>query len=118
MKKVMLISAMIFGAALLLGSPSALTYTCLDGTTNFGTCAPSRVSFSGTGYPAAVHVSVVRNSDQASYDDFDYDATTGTLAFTETLYPSGTYTVTVSYSTGSSSVTVTTGAPTWRHDDD
>jgi hypothetical protein len=47
-------------------------------------------------------------SDGAIYDDFDYDATGG-VDFTETLYPSGTYNVTLTGYPYAASQSLTTG---------
>ena len=71
--------------------------------------AKPAVSFSGNGYASVVHINVLRNSDSSVYDDFDYDATAGSLNFTETLVPGGTYTVTITQSGSALSTTVTTG---------
>ena len=106
MKKVLLITLLITGAVALIGSPS-LGWTCADG--GYQVCNPGRVTFTGSGYASVVHINVLRNSDSAVYDDFDYDATAGLLSFTETLVPADTYTVTITQSGSALSTSVTTG---------
>jgi hypothetical protein len=66
------------------------------------------VHFTGNGTPSTIHITVTRNSDGTVYDDFDYDATSG-VDFTETLYPSGTYNVTLTGYPFAASQSVTTG---------
>ena len=107
MKKVLLITLLVFGAVALIGSPS-LGWSCVDG--GYQVCNPGRVTFSGNGYQAVVHINVTRNSDHTVYDDFDYDASGGSLSFTETLVPADTYTVTITQTGTALTTSVTTGS--------
>ncbi len=109
MKKLFFVAAAALIPLALVGSPSGLTWTCVDGTLDSGACTPGRVAFTGAGYPAVVHVNVTNNSNGAVYDDFDYDNSAGTLSFTETLL-SGTYSVTITGSGTYTSQTVTSGS--------
>jgi hypothetical protein len=88
---------------------SALSITCLSGTTQWGTCAPGQVTFTGTNYPETVHVSVVRQSDGQVYDNADYNSIGGVLMFTETLVPAAQYSITITANNSSVTQTVTTG---------
>ena len=54
------------------------------------------VTFSGTGYPHNVDITVTNITDPDNpvvIDDFRYQAAQGVLEFTETLFPAGTYLV-------------------------
>lgn len=76
---------------------AGLSWTCLEGRVgnddSNSNCAAGRVSFSGTGYPAMVHINVSRGSTGEVIDDYDYESTGGTIQFTETLVPADTYNV-------------------------
>ncbi len=110
MKKT-IFAVFILASVALVGSPSGLTWSCSNGTTQSGSCAPGPVTFSGQQFPSTVHVRVVRNSTNDIYDDWDYDTSNGgTLSFTETLQPADTYTLTLTGSDGTSvTQSVTTG---------
>jgi hypothetical protein len=110
MRKAILFSLLGLGALTLVGS-STLAVSCGDGISESGNCAAGHVTFSGSGFPATVHINVSRSSDGVVYDDFDYVTTsiTGNLSFTETLVPAGTYTIKVSSNAGTLVQTVTTG---------
>jgi hypothetical protein len=107
MKKVLTIAALVLAPLTLVGS-GGLNYTCLDGTLGGGHCYPGHVHFTGQGTPSTIHVTVARDSDGVIYDDFDYDATSG-VNFTETLYPSDTYNITITGYPFAASQSVTTG---------
>jgi hypothetical protein len=108
MKKVLTIAALVLAPLTLVGS-GGLNVACVDGALDGGNCYPGHVHFTGYGTPSTIHVNVARNSDGTVYDDFDYDATGG-VDFTETLYPAGSYTVTlVGYRFATSQVVVTGG---------
>ena len=107
MKKLLTFAALVIAPLTLAGS-GGLNLACMDGTLDGGNCYPGHVHFTGAGYGSKIHINVARNSDGTVYDDFDYDATNG-VDFTETLYPSGSYTVTLTGYPYVASQTVTTG---------
>jgi len=107
MKKVLTIAALVLAPLTLVGS-GGLNWTCVDGTLDGGNCYPGHVHFTGNGTPSTIHITVTRMSDGTIYDDFDYDATSG-VDFTETLYPRGTYNVTLTGYPFAASQSVTTG---------
>ena len=107
MKKVLTIAALVLAPLTLVGS-GGLNYACVDGTLDGGGCYPGHVHFTGSGTPSTIHINVTRTDNGTVYDDFDYDATSG-VDFTETLYPSGTYNVTLTGYPYATSQTVTTG---------
>lgn len=117
MKNVIFPAILGLAALALVGSPSTLTPACQDGVSDNGNCAPGQVLFTGTGFPATVHVRVTRRSNDAQYDDFDYDAAGGVLTFTETLHPADRYTISLSGSGFSASQSITTGAPAFINND-
>jgi hypothetical protein len=113
MRKTILFGTFFLAAFALLGFAN-LTSTCLEGTVgngddNNGNCAAGRVSFSGSGFPATVHINVSRNSTGEVIDDYDYEAAGGTIEFTETLVPADTYSVRL---TGANGLTVTRNVTT------
>ena len=108
MKKIILFAIGFLMCVSLIGSPSGLSWTCLAGSSR-GNCTPGQVAFTGNGYTGTVHVNVMKNSNNAEYDDFDYDASGGTLSFTETLSPGGNYTITLTVSGTDITQTVGTG---------
>jgi hypothetical protein len=116
MRKTTLFAVFILTAIALVGSPSGLSWSCGDSTGSG--CAPGPVTFTGQNYPSTVHVHVVRNSNNEVYDDWDYDASNGTLNFTETLQPADSYTVTISGDGVSSTQTVSTGVSQSSRDND
>ena len=107
MKKLLTFAALVLAPLTLAGS-GGLNWACVDGTLDGGNCYPGHVHFTGASYGSTIHINVARNSDGTVYDDFDYDATKG-VDFTETLYPAGTYTVTVVGYPYAASTSVTTG---------
>ena len=107
MKKVFTIAVLALAPLTLVGS-GGLNWICLDGTLDGGNCYPGHVHFTGNGTPSTIHITVTRNSDGTIYDDFDYDATGG-VDFTETLYPRGSYNITLTGYPYATSQTVTTG---------
>jgi len=107
MKKLLTFAALALAPLTLVGS-GGLNWTCVDGTLDGGNCYPGHVHFTGVSYGSTIHINVARNSDGAIYDDFDYDASKG-VDFTETLYPSGSYTLTLTGYPYGTSQTVTTG---------
>ena len=108
MKKVLTIAALALAPLTLVGS-GGLNWTCVDGTLDGGNCYPGHVHFTGNGTPSTIHITVTRMNDGTIYDDFDYDATGG-VDFTETLYPRGTYNVTLTgYPYAASQMVITGG---------
>jgi hypothetical protein len=102
MKKTFLFTTFFLAAFSLLGS-GGINATCLEGRAgneDDGTCAAGRVSFSGTGYPTSVHITVTRGSTGEVIDDYDYESSVGTIEFTETLVPADTYNVRLTASNG------------------
>lgn len=95
-------------APLTLAGSGGLNWTCVDGTLGGGNCYPGHVHFTGVSYGSTIHINVARVNDGTVYDDFDYDASKG-VDFTETLYPAGTYAVTLVGYPYASTQTVTTG---------
>ena len=64
MKKLFLFTTFFLAAFSLLGS-GRINATCLQGTVgnqDDGNCAAERVSFTGSGYPNSVHITVTRGS--------------------------------------------------------
>ena len=95
MKKTFLFTTFFLAAFSLLGS-GGINATCLEGMAgneDDGNCAAGRVSFSGTGYPTSVHITVTRGSTGEVIDDYDYESSVGMIEFTETLVPADTYLV-------------------------
>ena len=109
MRKKLLLTFTILSIAL-VGAPSAITITCIDGAASAGgACAPGRVSFSGNNFPSSVHVTLTRDSDGTSYDSWDYNTgDDGWLRFTENLTPGGSYTLTLSGSNLNKQINITT----------
>ena len=72
---------------------SGLTGSCPnDGA--YPNCIGGEVRFTGSNYPAQVHVTV-KNSSGEAIDDADYTTNAGTLTFTENLSFADTYTISV-----------------------
>jgi len=96
MKLNRLLAISVFAALTLIAgktAPSGLSVVCEAGPGQAGgTCAPGRVTFSGTDYSNHTHV-VVTGSDGSVLDDAFYQAPGGILTFTENL-GADTYTVT------------------------
>ena len=95
MRKTLLSASFFLTAFALIGSPG-LNWNCLEGQNDNqsnGNCAAGRVTFTGGGYPATVHISVTRTSTAQVIDDYDYETTGGNIEFTETLVPADTYSV-------------------------
>ena len=109
MKKTKLFACIVLASAALLGDPAGLTVSCGDGTGQSGNCAVGRVTFASSAYSGTVHVSVVRDSTGEVYDNFDYDASGGSIRFTQSLIPGGSYTVTLVSNGVNYTQTVTTG---------
>jgi hypothetical protein len=102
MKKTFLFTTFFLAAFSLFGS-GGINATCLEGTVgnqDDGNCAAGRVSFTGSGYPNSVHITVTRGSTGEVIDDYDYESSVGTIEFTETLVPADTYTVRLTASNG------------------
>ncbi len=95
-------------------SAGTLTSTCVDGTLGSGNCTPGRVTFNSSAYSTIVHVNVTKSTGEV-YDDFDYDASSGVLNFTETLLR-GWYTITITANGSATTQTVTVGS--WGDDND
>jgi len=95
MKKTRLFAFLILATASLFGDAANLAVTCNDGVGQYGNCAVGRATFTSTNYSGTVHINVRRHNNSAVYDDFDYDASGGTLTFTESLIPSGQYDITI-----------------------
>jgi hypothetical protein len=95
MRKTLFFATFFLTAFALVGSPG-LTWTCLEGqigNEGNGYCAPGRVAFTGSGFLSSVHITVSRTSSGEVIDDYNYDASGGTIQFTETLVPADTYIV-------------------------
>ena len=110
MKHFRLFASLILVSVALMGTGAGLSVTCADGTGLNGNCAVGRVTFSSPNYDGIVHINVVRNSNDRVYDDFDYDTAGGLLQFTESLIPSGSYTITITAHGDTFTQTVTTGS--------
>ena len=109
MRKKLLV-AFAFLAISVLGAPTGLSISCVDGSASGGgDCTPGRVTFTGWNYPSNVHIKVTRDSDGVVYDNWDYNTNEdGRLRFTETLVPAGDYTISVSASGSDNDYSVTT----------
>ena len=79
--------------AFALYGQSGITGTCRNGGA-YPACVGGEVVFTGTGYPAQVHVTVT-NSANTKIDDGDYTTTDGILSFAENLSFADTYTISV-----------------------
>jgi hypothetical protein len=102
MKKTLLFTTFFLAAFSLLGS-GGINATCLEGRVgneDDGNCAAGRVSFTGSGYPNSVHITVTRGSTGEVIDDYDYESSVGMIEFTETLVPADTYNVRLTASNG------------------
>ena len=109
MKRFRLFSFLLLASVALMGTGAGLTVTCNDGTAQSGNCAVGRVTFSSPTYGGIVHIRVVRDAMAQVYDDFDYDTAGGALNFTESLIPSGSYTVTLTSNGNTFTQSVTSG---------
>jgi hypothetical protein len=76
-----------------LSGRSGLTGGCLKGG-DYPSCVGGEVVFTGSNYPAQVHVTVTNSSGKV-IDDGDYQTSGGTVSFTENLSFADTYTVLV-----------------------
>ncbi len=117
MKNFKLFGSLILASVTLMGTGANLSVSCGDGVGYNGNCAVGRVTFTSPNYSGTVHINVLKNSNNAEYDDFDYDASGGQLSFTESLIPGGTYTITITANGNTYTQSVTTGS-TWHRDDD
>jgi hypothetical protein len=72
---------------------SGITGSCRNGGT-YPNCVGGEVVFTGSGYPAQVHITV-SNSAGTVIDDGDYTTNGGILSFTENLSFADTYTISV-----------------------
>ena len=91
-----LISAGMFGQ-------SGLTGSCRNGGT-YPRCVGGEIVFTGSAYPAQVHVTVT-NSTGTAIDDGDYKTDAGVLSFAENLSFADTYQIRID---GKAALTVTT----------
>ena len=91
-----LISAGMFGQ-------SGLTGSCRNGGT-YPRCVGGEIVFTGSSYPAQVHVTVT-NSTGTAIDDGDYKTDAGVLSFAENLSFADTYQIRID---GKAALTVTT----------
>jgi hypothetical protein len=101
-----LLSAMrmttLFAAAALLAAglfgqsgPSGISGRCKnDGA--YPSCVGGEIVFTGSSYPAQVHITVT-NSSAEEIDDGDYTTNSGILTFTENLSFADTYTISVNH---------------------
>lgn len=90
---------MLFAVSALLSvglfGQSGLTGRCKnDGA--YPSCVGGEIVFTGSGYPAQVHVNVT-NSAGEEIDDGDYTTNGGALSFTENLSFADTYTISVNH---------------------
>jgi hypothetical protein len=76
----------------LFGQPG-ISGSCRDGGT-YPSCVGGEVVFTGSNYPAQVHVTV-KNGSGKVIDDGDYTTNGGALSFTENLSFADTYTISV-----------------------
>lgn len=84
--------------------PSALRVTCGDQNASFywddapweGSCREGMVTFRGTDYPDTVDLKVLSYPVGTLIDSALYDTNLGSLQFTQTLVPAGTYQLQVS----------------------
>jgi hypothetical protein len=79
--------------AIALSGESGITGSCRNGGA-YPACVGGEVVFTGTGYPAQVHVTVT-NSANTKIDDGDYTTSDGILSFAENLSFADTYTILV-----------------------
>jgi hypothetical protein len=97
MRKIMLLAVLALLSAILFGQsgPSGLTGRCKnDGT--YPSCVGGEIVFTGSNYPAQVHVTVTNSASQ-EIDDGDYTTNSGILSFTENLSFADTYTISVNH---------------------
>ena len=91
--------------------PSELVASCGFGSNpETGHCYTGMVTFSGTGYPHNVDVTVTNITDPENpvvIDDAKYTASQGNLEFTQTLFPAGTYEVVAGKDKGKGAVYAT-----------
>ena len=72
---------------------SVVTGNCRNGG-EYPRCIGGEVVFTGSNYPAQVHVTVTNSSGKV-IDEADYTTTGGSLSFTENLSFADTYTISV-----------------------
>jgi hypothetical protein len=72
---------------------SGITGSCRNGGT-YPSCDGGEVVFTGSNYPAQVHITVTYSSGKV-IDDGDYTTIGGTLSFAENMSFAGTYTISV-----------------------
>ena len=77
----------------MLGDPSGITGGCKKGG-EYPHCDGGEIVFSGSDYPAQVHITVTNSSGQV-IDDGDYTTRSGALSFTENLSFADSYTIAV-----------------------
>jgi hypothetical protein len=97
MRKTTLFAVLALLAAGLFGQsgPSGLTGRCKnDGT--YPSCVGGEIVFTGSNYPAQVHIKVT-NSSSDEIDDGDYTTNNGILSFTENLSFADTYTISLDH---------------------
>ena len=58
------------------------------------------MSFSGSGYPNSVHITVTRGTSGEVIDDYNYESSIGIIEFTETLVPADAYNVRLTATNG------------------
>jgi hypothetical protein len=94
-------------------NPLALNITCGDVNATAlpfdnGHCTEGMVTFRGSNFPSTVYLKVLSYPAGVLIDSGGYDTTeSGALTFTQTLVPSGSYSVTVSSDEAGSSVLTT-----------
>ena len=97
MRKITLFAASALLSAGLLGQsvPSGITGSCKnDGT--YPSCVGGEIVFTGSNYPAQVHITVTNSSGQ-DIDDGEYTTSGGNLSFTENLSFADTYTISMNH---------------------
>ena len=82
---------------------SPITGSCRNGGA-YPSCVGGEVVFTGSNYPAQVHITVTNGSGKV-IDDGDYTTNGGVLSFTENLSFADTYTISLN---GVAVLTVTT----------
>jgi hypothetical protein len=102
MKKISLCALVVLLSVTLSGQ-STITGSCEYGGT-YPSCLGGDIRFTGSGYPAAVHVRVINSSDEV-IDDANYKTVSGVLRFVENMSFADTYTISID---GSTALTVTT----------
>jgi hypothetical protein len=96
MMQVRLVGLVLLVAAAVYADP-VLTGSCQNGGT-YPSCVGGEILFTGSSFPAQVHVKVINSSGDV-IDDADYTTAGGVLKFVENLSFADTYTVLVNNQT-------------------